>query len=78
MFLSVKMKVIATAKTGKDNNNKIFVINIHQMKIRTLINSVNSNLLLYIVVMKLIDPNKEEIPAKSNENIKISTEVDEE
>lgn len=78
MFLSVKTKVIATANTGKDNNNKIFVTNKHQTNIRTFIKAIESILLLYIVVMKLIEPNKEEIPAKSKENINISTAVEEE
>jgi len=58
----VKSIVIAPAKTGKVNNNKIAVTNTLQT------NKGNwwkpKTLIFTIVVMKLIAPNKEDTPAK--------------
>lgn len=77
IFLSVNIKVIATANTRKDNNNNTLVINIHHTNIRMFIKLIELSLLLTIVVIKFILPNKELIPAISKENINTSTLVDE-
>jgi hypothetical protein len=77
MFLSVNIKVIATANTRKDNNNNMLVINKHHNKIRISIKPIEECLLFIIVVIKLILPNKELIPAISKENINTSTLVEE-
>jgi len=63
--------VIAPAKTGNDNNNSTAVI-------KTL-HTNNGNwwkettLILKIVVIKLIEPSKEDTPAKCKEKIPKST-----
>jgi len=63
-FRSVKSIVIAPASTGRDSSSKIVVIKIlHKNR------GVRSNVIIFgrifiIVVMKLIAPKIDEIPAK--------------
>jgi len=72
-FRSVKSIVIAPAKTGKDNNNKIAVTKTAQtnkgkrFQVKPLI------CILTIVVIKFIAPNNDEIPAKCKLKIATST-----
>jgi hypothetical protein len=56
--------VIAPAKTGNDNNNNIAVIKIAHTKRGTLCRVKPGFLIFNTVVIKLIAPNNEEIPAK--------------
>jgi len=65
--------VIAPAKTGSDNNNKIAVIRTDQTnKGKRLIDIPRARILI-IVTIKLMAPAIDETPAKCNENIPIST-----
>jgi hypothetical protein len=72
-FLSVKTIVIAPAKTGKDNNNKTAVTTTAQPKRANLCNFIPGLLILSIVVIKLIAPNKLLIPDRCKANIAKST-----
>jgi hypothetical protein len=63
-FLSVNNIVIAPAKTGNDNNNKIAVINTAQTNKGILCIVIPGALIFKIVVIKLLAPKIEEIPAK--------------
>ena len=65
--------MIPPANTGKDNNNKNAVINTAHTNNGNLCISNFGDLILIIVVMKLIAPNKELTPAKCNEKIAKST-----
>jgi hypothetical protein len=63
-FRSVKSIVIAPAKTGKDNNNKIAVIITDHTNKGIRSNEIPSDRILITVVIKLTAPKIEEIPAK--------------
>jgi len=56
--------VIAPAKTGKDNNNKIAVKRTDQTNKGIVSNLIEEDRIFMIVVMKLIAPRIEEAPAK--------------
>jgi hypothetical protein len=73
-FLSVNNIVIAPANTGKDVNNKIAVINTAQTKRGSLCIVIPGALIFKIVVIKLIAPKIEEIPAKCKLKIAKSTD----
>lgn len=75
MFRSVKSIVIAPAKTGRDSNNKIAVINTDHTNrgIRSIL--IPRGRILITVVIKLIAPRIEDTPAKWSEKIPISTEA---
>ena len=72
---SVKSIVIAPAKTGRDNNNNTAVIPTDQTKRGISFSPIPSERILIIVVIKLIAPKIEEIPAKCNEKMAKSTEA---
>jgi hypothetical protein len=72
-FLSVKIIVIAAANTGKDNNNNTAVITTAHPNNANLCNLIPGVLILTIVVMKFIAPNKELTPERCNANIAKST-----
>jgi len=61
------------ARTGKDNNNNTAVTIIAQPNKANLCNFIPGLLILIIVVMKFIAPNKLLIPLKCNANIDKST-----
>ena len=65
------------AKTGKDNNNKIAVTKIAQANKGNLCKDIPGALIFKTVAIKLIAPNREEIPAKCKEKIAKSTEAPE-
>lgn len=71
-FRSVKSIVMAPAKTGNDKSSKIVVTKTDQTK-----RGIRSHTLFVapkIVVIKLIAPRMEEIPAKWSEKMVKSTE----
>jgi hypothetical protein len=72
-FLSVKTIVIPPAKTGNENNNNTAVITTAHPNKANLCNLIPGVLMLTIVVIKLIAPNKLLIPARCKENITRST-----
>jgi hypothetical protein len=72
-FLSVKTIVIAPAKTGNDNSNKTAVITTAQPNKANLCNLIPGVLILAIVVIKFIAPNKLLIPDKCKAKIAKST-----
>jgi hypothetical protein len=72
-FLSVNTIVIPPARTGKDNNNSTAVITTAHPKRYNLCNLKPGILMLIIVVMKLIAPNKLLTPAKCKAKIAKST-----
>ena len=63
-FLSVNSIVIAPANTGKDNNNKTAVTSTDHTKRGTWCMFIPGARILIIVVIKLIAPRIEDIPAK--------------
>jgi hypothetical protein len=63
-FRSVNNIVIAPAKTGKDNSRRRAVMNTDQTNSGIRSNDMNGDRMLIIVVMKLIAPRIEEIPAR--------------
>lgn len=65
--------MIAPAKTGKDSNNKKTVIKIDQTNKLTRSIVIPGARILKIVVMKLIAPRIDDIPAKCKEKIAKST-----
>jgi hypothetical protein len=73
-FRSVRSIVIPPAKTGKDNNKRITVINIDQTNKGIRLNVIPAARILITVVIKFIDPKIEEIPAKCKEKIAKSTD----
>jgi hypothetical protein len=73
-FRSVNSIVIAPAKTGSDNNNKIAVTKIAQANNGNLCKVCPGALIFNTVVMKLIAPNKDETPAKCKLKMAKSTE----
>lgn len=74
---SVSNIVIAPANTGNDSSSKIAVINIAQTNNGSLCKLIPFVLIFKTVVMKLIAPNREEIPAKCKLKIAKSTEAPE-
>jgi hypothetical protein len=72
-FLSVKTIVNAPAKTGKVNNNNTAVITTDHPNKANLCNFIPGVLILTIVVMKFIDPNKLLTPERCKANIAKST-----
>ena len=72
-FLSVKIIVIAPARTGKDNNSNTAVITTAHPN-KTSLCSLTPGLLIFnIVVMKFRAPNKLLIPERCKANIAKST-----
>lgn len=67
--------VIAPANTGKDNKSKNAVIPTAQIKRGIWSKDKLFNRILIIVVIKLIAPKIDEIPAKWREKIAKSTEL---
>jgi len=63
-FLSVKSIVIAPAKTGKANTNNIVVNKMDQTNKGNLSMVIPGALIFKIVVIKFMELNMEEIPAK--------------
>ncbi len=72
-FLSVKIIVIAPARTGSDNNSNTAVTTTAHPNKANLCNLIPGLLIFSIVVMKFIAPNKLLIPDKCNANIAKST-----
>jgi hypothetical protein len=72
-FLSVKIIVIPPASTGKDKSNNTAVTTTAHPKSANLCNLIPGLLMLSIVVIKLIAPNKLLIPDKCKANIAKST-----
>lgn len=76
-FRSVSSMVIAPARTGKDKSRRIAVIKTDQTNKGIRSRVIPGDRILIIVVIKLIAPKIEEIPAKCREKIAISTEAPE-
>jgi hypothetical protein len=74
-FRSVKSIVIAPANTGRDNSNKMVVIIIDHKNRGIRSKYIIIGRIFRIVVIKLIAPKIEEIPAKCREKIVRSTDV---
>jgi len=72
-FLSVKIIVIPPANTGKDNNNNTAVITTAHPNNANLCNFIPGVLILTIVVIKLIAPNKLLTPERCSAKIAKST-----
>ena len=72
---SVNNIVIAPAKTGTANNNKIVVILIDQVNKVNCSNFLLIFFILIIVVIKLIAPIIDDIPARCKEKIDKSTDI---
>jgi hypothetical protein len=70
---SVRIIVIPPAKTGSDNNNNTAVITTAQPNKANLCRRIPGPLILNIVVIKLIAPNKLLIPLKCKPKIAKST-----
>lgn len=73
-FRSVKSIVIAPAKTGRERSKRITVILTAQTNKGIRSNRSPFHRILATVVMKLIAPKIEEIPAKCREKIARSTD----
>lgn len=67
--------VIAPARTGSDNNKRIAVIITAQTNSGILSSLIPAGCIFIIVEIKLIAPKIDEIPAKCNLKIAISTEA---
>jgi hypothetical protein len=65
--------VIAEARTGNDNNNNIAVYKTDQQNNGIKSRDIPLHRMFNIVTIKFIAPAIEEIPAKCNEKIAIST-----
>ena len=65
--------IILPARTGKDNNNNTAVITTAQPNKANLCNLIPGHLILIIVEIKFIAPNKLLIPLKCKANIVKST-----
>lgn len=72
---SVKSIVIAPASTGKESNNKIVVINTAQVNKGIRSKNIPITRKFLKVLIKLIAPKIEEIPAKWREKIAKSTDL---
>jgi len=64
--------VIAPANTGSDNNSKIAVMNTDHTNKGTISNFILMGRMFKIVVIKLIAPRIDEMPAKCKEKMVIS------
>jgi hypothetical protein len=73
-FLSVSNIVIPAANTGNDNNNNIAVMNTDHTNKGNLCILNPGALILIIVVIKLLELNIEDAPAKCKLNIAKSTD----
>ena len=73
IFRSVNNIVIAAAKTGNDNSNKIAVTKTDQQYKGNASQDKPLHLIKEIVTIKFIAPPIDEIPAKCKENIAAST-----
>ena len=74
-FRSVSSIVIPAARTGKDNRSSTAVINTAQTNSGVWYWETAAGFILIIVVIKLIAPRIEEIPAKCKEKIVKSTDA---
>jgi len=74
-FRSVRSIVMAPARTGSDRRRRIAVILTDQTNKGKRSNNMARHRILITVVMKLIAPKIEEIPAKWREKIARSTEA---
>ena len=74
-FRSVRSIVIAPARTGRDNRSKMAVIKTDHTNSGMRSNVIPGDRMLIIVVMKLMAPRMEEIPARWREKIVRSTEL---
>ena len=72
-FLSVNSIVIAPARTGKDNSKRTAVTRTAHTNKGNLCIVIPGHRMLIIVVIKLLAPKIDEIPAKCREKIAIST-----
>lgn len=63
-FLSERSIVIAPAKTGSVNNNKIAVMNTAHTNSGSLCKLIPFVFIFRVVLIKLIAPKREDIPAK--------------
>ena len=72
-FLSVRIIVIAPAKTGKDNNNNTAVTTTAHPNNANLCKLIPGLLIFNIVVIKFIAPNKLLTPDRCKANIAKST-----
>lgn len=73
-FRSVNNIVIAPAKTGKERSSKIAVVNTDHTKSGIWDKFIDAIFIFVDVVMKLIAPKIDDIPAKWREKIVKSTE----
>lgn len=73
-FRSVSSIVIAPAKTGKESSNKKAVTRTDQTNNLSRSKVIAGDRILKIVVIKLIAPRREDIPARCKEKIAKSTE----
>ena len=73
-FLSVNNIVIAPARTGRDSSSKIAVINTAHTNNGNLWKVIPGALMLRTVVIKLLAPKIDEIPAKCRLKIAKSIE----
>ena len=73
-FRSVKSIVIPAAKTGRESNRRMAVIKTDQTKRGVWCWAVVVGFMLIIVVIKLIAPRMDEIPARWREKIARSTD----
>jgi len=73
-FRSNSNIVIAPARTGRDSNNKIAVIKIDHGNRGVFLKFIILGFILKMVVIKLMAPRIEEIPARCNEKIAKSTD----
>lgn len=67
--------MIAPASTGRDSNSKRAVIPTDQTNSGTRLGTMPSGRIFMMVVMKLMAPRIEEIPARCKEKILISTDA---
>lgn len=74
MFRSVRSMVIAPARTGRDNKRSTVVILADHTNNGTRSSRSPFQRILITVVMKLIEPRIDEIPAKCSEKMARSTE----
>lgn len=73
-FRSVNSIVIAPARTGNDNNNNIAVMNTAQTNKGIRWKVIPGDLIFKIVVIKLLAPKIDEIPARCKLKIAKSTD----
>lgn len=74
-FRSVRSIVIAPAKTGRDSKRRMVVIFTDQTNRGRRSNNMARQRILMTVVIKLIEPRIEEVPAKCREKIARSTDA---